>query len=307
MRSMLRILSILLLLWSSSAAALLGGRIDDAGRYPSVVALGDGPNLHCSATKIGPDRFLTAAHCVVDTSKGGLDDAFRSGHRLFISNRVEPKVPEDLIAVTVREIRLHPSYEQALRRFYAYKESRLRDYRERYTGEDLARRVRVLEHDDHFTPRFPDLAILLVAEPTPNIPIAEVDCTPLHDGDSVEILGYGYESLKGMALARHMRPYGRRNLGSSQVIRVDPVNFYSYGGEMRPGSASLSPGDSGGPVLRNGRIVGVNGTVYGLSRLDMARSNMSVNLSGLGGRSGLSCRRFFGLNSGSISAAKSSD
>jgi len=155
MRSILRTLPIFLLLWSSSAAALLGGRIDDAGRYPSVVALGDGPNLHCSATKIGPDRFLTAAHCVVDTSKGGLDDAFRTRQRLFISNRVEPKVPEDLVAVTVREIRLHPSYEQALRRFYAYKESKLRDYRERYSGEDLARRIRALERDNHFPPVFP--------------------------------------------------------------------------------------------------------------------------------------------------------
>ncbi|EXJ15075.1 trypsin-like peptidase domain-containing protein [Imhoffiella purpurea] len=290
-------MAVLLLFWSATAAALLGGEPDSDERYAAVIALGDGRRLHCSATKIGDDRFLTAAHCVADTSKGGLDDAFRPGRRLFLSNRVSPVPSGDLLAVTVREVRLHASYLEALRRFYRYKEDKIRDFRERYSGEDLARRIRVVERDALFTSRFPDLAILRVREPTPGIPILPVDCGPLHAGDRVEIVGYGYESLQGMALARRMRPYGRRNRGFTRVIRVDPVNFYSYAGELHSGSPSLSPGDSGGPVLRDGRVVGVNGTVYGLSRLDMARSNMSVNLNGLTGDTGLGCREFFGLPS----------
>jgi hypothetical protein len=62
------------------------------------------------------------------------------------------------------------------------------------------------------------------------------------------------------------------------VIRVDSVNFYTFAHRMHPGAPSLCPGDSGGPVMRAGKIVGVHGTVYGLAREHGARSNMSVNL-----------------------------
>ncbi|MFD2111358.1 trypsin-like serine protease [Thiorhodococcus fuscus] len=303
----LRILAILLPLWSSSAVALLGGQLDTQGRYGAVVSLGEGERLHCSATKIGPDRFLTAAHCVVSLGDGELEDAFRPGRRLFIGHQLAPRSPDDLTPVTLAEVRLHPSYAQALRRFIAYRQETIRAYRERYSGDELARRVRLVKLDTHFTSRFPDVAILTVAEPTPDIPVLSVDCEPLRAGETVEIVGYGYESLKTMALARRTMPYGRRNVGSSQVIRVDPVNFYTYAGEMRSGRPSLSPGDSGGPVLRGGQVVGVNGSVYGLNRLDRARSNMSVNLSGLGSDAGFGCRRFFGLPSGPFSATKSSD
>ncbi|AFL73200.1 trypsin-like peptidase domain-containing protein [Thiocystis violascens] len=279
------------------ATALLGGEVDAREDFSAVVALTLGETPHCSATKIAPDAFLTAAHCVADMRAGTLDAAFQPGRRIFVSNRTEPMTREDFIGLTLRKTQIHPRYREALQRFFAYREEKVRDYRARYTGEELARRIRLIEASHHFTSRFPDVAILFVREPTASIPLARVDCAPLLPGDAVQLVGYGYESLKNIALARQKHPFGRRHWGTTEVIRVDPVNFYTYGGLMRAGEPSLSPGDSGGPVLRSGRVVGVNGTVYGLSRLDAARSNMSVNLNGLGaaddGDRQEGCRAFF--------------
>lgn len=279
------------------AVALLGGAVDTREDFSAVVALTLGETPHCSATKIGPDAFLTAAHCVADMRAGTLNDAFQPGGRIFVSNRTAPMTREDFIGLTLRKTQMHPRYREALQRFFAYREEKVRDYRARYAGEELARRIRLIEASHHFTSRFPDVAILFVREPTASIPLARVDCAPLRPGEAVQLVGYGYESLKDLALARKKNPFGRRHWGAAEVIRVDPVNFYTYGGLLRAGDPSLSPGDSGGAVLRAGRVVGVNGTVYGLSRLDAARSNMSVNLSGLGAaedaHQGAGCRDFF--------------
>lgn len=288
-------LLVLLTACPTSVLALLGGQADADEAFSAVVILTKQGAPHCSATKIGPTTFLTAAHCVANIRTGELDDAFRTGSRVPVSQRTAPKVPADFVGLTIERTVLHPSYEAALRRFHAYKEQKIQDYRQRYIGDDLALRIRRLEVDSHFTSRFPDVAIFLVREATDGIPVVEIDCEPLHAGERVQLVGYGYETLKHPTLARQTHPFGRRNWGTTQVIRVDPVNFYTYGGLMHAGMPSLSPGDSGGPVLRAGRVVGVHGTVYGLSHLDAARSNMSVNLSGLGatqdGRDG--CRQFF--------------
>lgn len=279
--------------------ALLGGQADAPDGFSAVVALTVGNTARCSATKIAPAAFLTAAHCVANTATGTLDDAFQPGRRIFVSNLPAPRMPQDFIGLTLAKTQLHPRYREALQRFFIYKEEKIRAYRARYAGEELARRIRVLEADNHFTARFPDLAVLFTLEPTERIPLAEIACEPLQPGMTVQHVGYGYTSVKHLAAARKSDPFGRRQWGTTQVIRVDPVNFYTYGGLLRAGEPSLSPGDSGGPVLRDGRVVGVNGTVYGLSHLDAARSNMSVNLNGLGATENLGdpagCRDFFGI------------
>jgi len=289
---------LLALLWTAPSWALLGGQADTPDGFGAVIAMmRDDQALHCSATKISQNVFLTAAHCVASTRTGTIDTAFVAGQTLFISAAPAPKKRNDFIKLTVKRAQLHSGYLTGLQRFFAYKTQRIAAYQQRYSGEDLARRIRVLEADNHFTARFPDLAVVVVREPTPMIPSAAVDCTPLAAGDKVQLVGYGYDSIKHFAQIRKTAPFGQRHWGTTDVIRVDPINFYTYGGLLRAGEPSLSPGDSGGPVLRRGRVVGVNGTVYGLSRLDAARSNMAVNLNGLdapaGDNSGAHCRAFF--------------
>ena len=296
------LLLVLLAAYPVSVLALLGGQVDTDEGFSAVVVLTKQGAPHCSATRIGPTALLTAAHCVANSRTGGVDDAFQTGRRLLVSQRTAPQTPADFIELTIERTVLHPAYQAALRRFFVYKQQQILDYQSRYAGDDLAQRIRLLEADSHFTSRFPDVAILLVREVTDEIPVIDIDCEPLHAGETVQLVGYGYESLKHPTRARQAHPFGRRNWGTTQVIRVDPVNFYTYGGLMRAGMPSLSPGDSGGPVLRAGRVVGVHGTVYGLSHLDAARSNMSVNLSGLGAAQtdphGDGCRQFFELAGG---------
>jgi hypothetical protein len=283
--------SVLLFIVPNMSWALLGGLVDTPEGFNAVVALSLGTQAHCSATKISAHTFLTAAHCVTTTQTGSIDAQFAPGQRLFVSAQPKPQTRRDFLPLTVQKIQLHPAYQAALQRFFHYKETQINAYRQRYTGAELTQRIRVLEADNHFTARFPDLALVIVREATPTIPQFAVDCDPLTAGASVELVGYGFDSVAHFAQARRAAPFGQRHWGTTAVIRVDPVNFYTYGGLLRAGEPSLSPGDSGGPVLLRGRVVGVNGTVYGLSRRDAARSNMSVNLNGLAAPS--RCHDFF--------------
>jgi hypothetical protein len=289
---------------SSPALALIGGQVDALDRFPAVVAIafpggGQPAANQCTATKIGPVAFLTAAHCVVDhtTARAVMDDA--DPVTLTLIHGVGANAVN--IPVRLRQTLLPPAYEAALGRFRDYKAARLRELgggvpeegsgeggtgREPASGADpalggarrrapaLAQRIR-LRH--HFSARFPDVAVLIVAEPTPAIPTLAVDLSPLAAGAEVELVGRGCRQVED-ALVRNPAV---RTWGVSTVLRVDAVNFYSAAAQLRPGAPSLCPGDSGGPVLRDGRVVGVHGVVYGLKPRAGARSNLAVNLSRL--------------------------
>jgi len=197
---------------SSPALALIGGQVDALDRFPAVVAIafpgGGQPAAHqCTATKIGPVAFLTAAHCVVDhtTARAVMDDA--DPVTLTLIHGVGANAVN--IPVRLRQTLLPPAYEAALGRFRDYKAARLRELgggvpeegsgeggtgREPASGADpalggarrrapaLAQRIR-LRH--HFSARFPDVAVLIVAEPTPAIPTLAVDLSPLAAGAEV--------------------------------------------------------------------------------------------------------------------------
>lgn len=260
--------------------ALINGQFDDEDRYGAIVALWSEGERRCSATKIGPYTFLTAAHCVVDVTRGDLSSPFQSGGTLKISARPESR-PGDTQALVVTKTELPTAFAEGLKRLYDYQQSLIADYRSRYSGEDLLRRIRHVQADSRITDRFPDAALVHVVTPTPAIPQLSVSLAPLHAGTDVILVGYGCEHvIDWRRTDRRERP-ARRLWGHSQVIRVDSVNFYTFGSERRDGSATLCPGDSGGPVLFDDRVVGVHGTVWGLSHRDTARSNMSVNLHAL--------------------------
>lgn len=277
--SLLAILSFSL---AGACPALINGEVDASGRYGAVVALWAQPERRCSATKIAPRTFLTAGHCVIDVPSGGLAPGFRTGGEVRLSNRPTASWAEAK-RVAVAETLLTPAFAQALRRLHAYQQTHIADYRARYSGEALTQRIRVVQADSRISDRFPDAALVRVRETTPDIPVIPVDLAALKAGAEVVLVGYGCERVGDWLHPGPRARHPRRTWGRSQVIRVDAVNFYSFGSEGHPGSATLCPGDSGGPVLFRGRVVGVHGTVWGLSRLSTARSNMSVNLHALSG------------------------
>jgi len=263
------------------AMALVGGGADTGGTYRPVVAILGGPGRYCSATKIGPRQFLTAGHCVVDKANGELFPTFRRDATLQISNAPIPRAAEHFVRVNVEQTQLPPTFEQGLLRFIAYKQARIADFSKQMVGTELRRRIENLQANHHFTAKFPDAAVIKVQTDTPEIPQAQLDLDPLRKGDPVTLVGYGCDDLTTPDKNAIQNSYGVRRFGTSEVIRVDPVNFYSFGRIMRPNAPSLCPGDSGGPVLRNGKVVGIHGTVQGVALRHGANSNMSVNLSNL--------------------------
>ncbi len=260
------------------ALALIDAKLDDARRYEAVVVLVAGISRRCTATKIAPRRFLTAAHCVANTSRGRIDQTFASGSKIYISNVLAPAAPGDFQQLHVAQTYLPPEFEQALKRLFTYQQKLIGQYREKFTGTELERRVRYVQSQNHFTSHIPDLAIVVVRERTVKIPLAQIDFGPLTTDEPVRLIGYGCEHFDARQGRGEVPPLSRRKWGETRVIRVDPVNFYTFAHRMRPGAPSLCPGDSGGPVMRAGKVIGVHGTVYGLAREHGARSNMSVNL-----------------------------
>ena len=263
---------------TSPAIALIDATLDDAHHYQAVVILVAGAARRCTATKIAARRFLTAAHCVADSSSGAIDRTFAPGSAIHLSNVLAPAGPADFQRLHVERTHLPPEYEQALKRLFTYQQNLIRRYRKTYSGAELEQRIRHVRSQNHFTARVADIAIVKVHERTPVIPAARIDFSPLIANDPVHLVGYGCER-PGRENGRGEAPSrGRRKWGESRVIRVDPVNFYTFAHRMRQGAPSLCPGDSGGPVMRAGKVVGVHGTVYGLADQHGARSNMSVNL-----------------------------
>jgi hypothetical protein len=278
------IVTLLLGLTAGASHALIGGEPDEGADYAAVIVLAAGPRSVCSATKIGPRRFVTAAHCVVDAVRAQLRPAFEPGGQVRISNALMPRDESDFARLEVVGTRLPPDYMDGLARFQAYRRQRRETLAEVLSGAELERRMLLLSMRHHFAARFPDLAVVDVAATTPEIPSLPVDLTPLRRDDAVTLVGYGCEhspltpETPGLA---GDRPFGRRSAGRTRVIRADRVNVYTHARLMADGAPSLCPGDSGGAVLRAGRLVGVLGTVYGLTGKDAANSNMSVNLHSL--------------------------
>ena len=267
---------------SAQAAALVGGQPDTDADYSYAVFFKVDGQRRCTATKIGPRAFLTAAHCVVDISKGGLVQAFEPGGTILLTNRAEPKGDSDYRSLTVEATRLPPAFEAALHRLHEYQEEQIAGYRWRYSGENLERRIRRVQADSRISDRFPDAAIVRLRLETPEIPVAPFDLKPLAAGAQAVLVGYGCERASDLMRRDRATLPVRRTWGETRVIRVDKVNFYTFAAELRPGTPVLCPGDSGGPVVSGGRVVGVHGTVWGLHPMtDTARSNMSVNLAAI--------------------------
>jgi hypothetical protein len=84
--------------------------------------------------------------------------------------------------------------------------------------------------------------------------------------------------LEAQHRRRKRSAFGDRRWAESQVTRVDVINFHSYARRVRADAPTLCPGDSGGPVMYKGKVVGVHGAAFGLDTGGGARSNMAANL-----------------------------
>lgn len=221
------------------APELIGGELAKPEQFPFVVNI-----RGCTATKIAPHEFLTAAHC------------FYSGPgnwkapKMVSIDATEIASPKQYL-LTVKAVRLHPTWTAACRKHGC-------------TGHETGGR-----RDE---PGKVDLAHVIVAQDTADIPAIPVEFSPLGAGAPVTFAGYGCTGAIGGP------GYGKLRFAENRIaipeILDHPKSLYraiieataaSYwvtpGTAMDPNLPALCPGDSGGPMLvRDGaswKIAGV--------------------------------------------------
>ena len=236
---------------------LISGEPAQRGQFPSTVGIND----DCTAAKVGPRSFLTAAHCVAlgrpsqrmaapenYPPNGGLRDAYLPGKRLLVYWGVEANDGEKAEFVIARTS-IHPSW-------WACPSC-----------------TDPIVHSGAV-----DIAVIELAEDTPQIAEARVELSNITTGTQVVKVGWGCEERTNVnASELHL---GRLKLASAAIIPVSEIGQYdsrmsdeqvaaigeSYlittGHAKDETSASLCLGDSGGPLYlpdeSDLRVVGVN-------------------------------------------------
>lgn len=237
---------------------LIGGSPVTADFFRSTVGISD----DCTAAKVGPRLFLTAAHCVALGRPGrgeevpedfppndGVRAAYLPGERLRINWGLDAD-DADQADFTIVATSIHPSWWQC----------------------PLCQDPILAQGGAA------DIAVVEIAEDTPQIPAASVELGTIAPGARVFKVGWGCEErtnidpttlqlgrykaddaviIPGSEIRHHESP-----ITDGQVVTVDASYLITAGRSQGEGNASLCLGDSGGPLyLADGgapRIVGVN-------------------------------------------------
>jgi hypothetical protein len=222
--------------------------------FPSTVNLNGG----CTATKIGPRHFLTAAHCAYDFTTATAVPAYWDNKTIAITNEAYPlhgsTYPNPWTGVTIQHTYFANSFWNAC------------------TSAPCS-------FSDMIT-KGADLAIVHVKEETPHIAtVSNIDFQAPWVGKPVIIVGYGCEEGKNGRSRSQINPelpwgrlkYHQTNMGSPSLLSnvSVPANspllnweFITPGLPLGQENASICPGDSGGPVFADDGmgsvLVGVN-------------------------------------------------
>jgi|GEM_PF-6507068 len=216
-------------LFALAKSTIINGSV--TSDYPAIRKLltlrGDKIGL-CTTQKIGDKTFLTAAHCVVNDQGQGVE-------RIAIP--CDDRGAQSLVA-RVQRVTVHPEFLAALR-----------------SGRRAGAKA--------------DLAIMEAEEPVGcNIPHIRVATRPPSRGEEIQVVGYGDTSISEDATGS-----GTKRVGKNKIFEVKPngvIVIVSYAtdtpSERRMGffpvntagrSSGPAHGDSGGPMIRDGILIGV--------------------------------------------------
>ncbi len=228
----------------SKSQKLVGGAPVAQGKYRATVWM----NQDCSATKVGENVFLTAAHCVERETSGELAEEYGSGSSIELRWQNEQNQPVQG-TFTIIETLIHESWgaQGTIQRTHA---------------------------------GMADIALVRVDGDTPGIPRAQVEVGEVLPGHKVVKVGYGCQERtfdgNGNAIetghgllkteegwtvrAEESAPPGFQFKDGFEPIRESYL--ITSGAGRYSGFASICTGDSGGPLYLGGlnelRVVGVN-------------------------------------------------
>lgn len=247
---------------STQEADLVGGRLAGDDEFSAVIRV----HGSCTATKVGPRHYLTAAHCVIDFDTGDILAKYAVGEPFWVTNVNDS---DNWRASSVAGIFVHPDYVKACKQLVA-------------SGKNC---YGTILEDSHA----PDVAIMVGEQAHADLPSATIDLDPVDVEDDVVIMGYGCEQGLGTSSFQRLKVHATevspaeaadhagswvRSFGASWE-KFKATYFITAGKHSDSREASLCPGDSGGPVFRDGgtepRVVGVN-AYYSFTPADQAVS-----------------------------------
>ncbi len=219
---------------NESDVKFIGGDAVNEGEYPASVYF-----QHCTAAKIGSKQFLMAAHCLYqnELSRPSFEMVPGSKASILVGISLEKGKLEP---VTITSATGYPGFDYA---------TLMKDYVK--LAPDAA------TPQAEVAPTSVDLALVTVAEDTPELPVVTFDDAPLVVGQTVTIGGYGCEQETEEANPLMRLKYAQIPLALAKGALV------SWRAQSEAdGYRSTCHGDSGGPVYRTvggeKKIVGVN-------------------------------------------------
>lgn len=244
----------------SAHAWLIGGKAPQKKEFRSTVFI----NQACTGSKIGPKLFLTAAHCVIDNQTGNLLRKYEPNEYVQLKTHYNFLSHGNVIARTY----MHPGYQKRVKHQIA---------------NNLATSSQGLVSFD--------IALIVVKEETPGIPSANVDFEEVRSGEEVVIGGYGCTDSSIKSREYNGFKVQETKVVGAEVISKDALNrditkahdfnFYTEGKKSNSQSASICPGDSGGPVYnqRSMAVIGVNSQYIFIDRSGVSFVNTHTRVS----------------------------
>jgi secreted trypsin-like serine protease len=246
--------------WASPT--LIGGNIDYVDNLNGVIDLeivSENGSFSCTATKISDKHIITAAHCV----HGEKIKRFGLSHKTLNPDSIYQ-------AIDYKEIFVHPSYAK-------------------HTVEEAE------SYENTLTT--PDISVIEIIpnEAFKEIKVVTVNFDTIGDDQKIEIWGYGCQesvntsgafSVRKRGLTSTVRSWtfmsedhGRtmNEIYRTYILEIYDTFLITSGKSRVENASSLCPGDSGGPALYMGQLVGINtyytfdanGSTKGISYLNL--------------------------------------